>query len=356
MITGVGTSTGIPVRNIWLLMLYAADSRAGLSKGKVQSEQLEDSIPDLVGALLSDEVERRYRNKFSIGYEKVVREEARLRGRVRLLDSARTQSARRGKIVCEFERLTHDTPANRYALRALMSIAKLSSDSTRHQIYAAASLLQRLGVGGVHESHSVPPRFSIDRRDQRMVALAKLALEMQIPSEETGLNALYDVEQNDVWLRQLYEKAIGGFYRFHLDGALWKVETSKKLTWPADDQTGGFSSYMPTMKSDIEITDRMSGQKTVIDTKFTSISKSYLGNERFKSGHLYQIYAYLRSQEQNPGSSLVAPTRGVLLYPEIGSSVHEAAVIQGHKVELLTIDLASDFKTLKASLLSLFAG
>jgi 5-methylcytosine-specific restriction enzyme subunit McrC len=187
-----------------------------------------------------------------------------------------------------------------------------------------------------------------------MVALAKLALEMKIPSELSGDQALFTVDKNDVWLRQLYEKAIGGFYRFHLDPERWKVETSKTLRWPAHGQTSGFDSFMPTMKTDIEITDLQTKQKTVIDTKFTSFTANYRGKDRFKSGHLYQIYAYLRSQEELASEIDAPATRGMLLYPEIGRSANESAFIQNHHVSLVTVDLAADTDDLKANLLALF--
>ena len=42
-----------------------------------------------------------------------------------------------------------------------------------------------------------------------------------------------------------------------------------------------------------------SGQRIVIDTKFTSIvAPGQFGQQMLKSGHMYQLYAYLRSQEQ----------------------------------------------------------
>ena len=187
----------------------------------------------------------------SLGYLKVIQEQSRLRGRIKTIESERSQSSLRGKIVCEFDRLTHDTMANRYALRALSTVAKFAGKLTKQRCYSAAALLLRLGVSETHQNHREPSRFSIDRRDQRMVALAKLALEMKIPSELSGDQALFSVDKNDVWLRQLYEKAIGGFYRFHLDPRRWQVETSKVLRWPASGQTSGFDSFMPTMKTDI---------------------------------------------------------------------------------------------------------
>ena len=49
----------------------------------------------------------------------------------------------------------------------------------------------------------------------------------------------------------------------------------------------------------------------------------------------YQIYAYLRSQENTHPD-----TDGMLLHPSIGESVCEHAIIQGHKITFTTVNLA----------------
>lgn len=58
------------------------------------------------------------------------------------------------------------------------------------------------------------------------------------------------------------------------------------------------------------------GRRLVIDTKFASIFTLHHGHERFKSGYLYQIYAYLRSREStHPNAD------GMLLHPAIDQTV-----------------------------------
>jgi 5-methylcytosine-specific restriction enzyme subunit McrC len=60
-----------------------------------------------------------------------------------------------------------------------------------------------------------------------------------------------------------------------------------------------------------------SGQRIVIDTKFTSIVTSgWYREETLRSGYVYQIYAYLRSQVGR-GDSFADCASG-LLHPSIG--------------------------------------
>jgi 5-methylcytosine-specific restriction enzyme subunit McrC len=77
----------------------------------------------------------------------------------------------------------------------------------------------------------------------------------------------------------------------------------------------------------------------VIDTKFTAIVTSTAYRDSvLKSGYIYQIYAYLRSQER--GSDHFADTaEGLLLHPSVGFDVDEAVRIQGHNIRFATLDL-----------------
>src|SRR5690554_7978002 len=66
---GVAHIGRIPVRNLWLLMLYASDLFRDLEKAKVAVEDNPDDIPDLVAEMLCRRVERRIQRNLSYGYQ-----------------------------------------------------------------------------------------------------------------------------------------------------------------------------------------------------------------------------------------------------------------------------------------------
>ena len=74
------------------------------------------------------------------------------------------------------------------------------------------------------------------------------------------------------------------------------------------------------------------------------------GKQTFRSSNIYQMYAYLRSQEDT-GDPLWRTATGVLLYPSLGVDYDEAATIQGHRVRFATVDLAADTPTIRQQLL-----
>ena len=122
---GVGLIGRVPVRNLWLLMLYASDLFRDLEKAKVTVEDNPDDIPDLVAEILCRQVERRIQRNLSYGYQSREAVLGRVRGRIDLLTTERHRLLDRGKIACRFDELSVDTARNRFVRAALEEISKV---------------------------------------------------------------------------------------------------------------------------------------------------------------------------------------------------------------------------------------
>ena len=97
----------IPVRNLWLLMLYASDLfRLQRELGEVSFEEEPDELPDLVARILVDIVERRIRRQLNRGYQTRRENLTRVRGRIDMLKTERHSLLQRGLVACEFEEMT----------------------------------------------------------------------------------------------------------------------------------------------------------------------------------------------------------------------------------------------------------
>ena len=109
---------------------------------------------------------------------------------------------------------------------------------------------------------------------------------------------------------------------------------------------------MPGMQTDIVLVDRDGGRELVIDTKFTGLLKpGKRDQDRFNSGHIYQMYAYLRSQEQ-PARAMSMTSAGLLLHPTIDVTHDEYMVVNGHAIRFATVDLAGTASEIRARLLT----
>ena len=107
---------------------------------------------------------------------------------------------------------------------------------------------------------------------------------------------------------------------------------------------------LPAMLPDVVLDHADLHRRIVIDTKFTSVLSSKDDRELFKSGHLYQMFAYLGSPQAQKGDF---DLEGVLLYPSVGVAVDEFMRLPGSRLRLKTVDLMSDWQSIERHLLSI---
>lgn len=147
----------IPVRNLWLLMLYASDLfRLQRELGEVSFEEEPNELPDLVARILVDIVERRLRRQLNRGYQTRRENLTRVRGRIDMLKTERRSLLQRGLVACEFEEMTIDTPRNRFVLHALQTIGVLvKNQDLAHRCRVLANSLKLMGVSGIAPTRKV---------------------------------------------------------------------------------------------------------------------------------------------------------------------------------------------------------
>jgi len=347
----------IPVRNLWLLMLYASDLFRAHGLGKIGLEDSPDDLPDLVAEILAHAVEVRQRHQLSLGYRSRDAVLNRVRGRIDMLTTERHQLLDRGLVACRFDELTIDTPRNRFVRAALEAICRVvRRQDVLHRCRSLASGMKAMGVSGEAPTRA---QMSTDRfgrndaEDQFMVSAAKLAFDLTLPTETAGTNVLSLPDREATWVRRLFERAVGGFYDVVLRPQEWRVHAGKTLGWQIEQKTAGIDKILPAMRTDIVLDHIPTQRRIVIDTKFTSIvTKGWYREESLRSGYMYQIYAYLRSQV-GLGDPLADHASGLLLHPAIGEMVDETVVIQGHGIRFATVDLTASTADIRSQLLRL---
>ena len=353
----VGYIGRIPVRNLWLLMLYASDLFRQLDASENRSvEDNPDDLPDLVAEILSHEVARRLRRNLSYGFRYRHEVLGRVRGRIDLLQTETHQLLQRGMVACRFDELTIDTPRNRYVRSALEMIAKIvRKKELAHRCRSLVGTLRRQGVVGEkpgREDTSVERYGRHDAVDRKMVDAARLAFEMAVPNEKAGSRHLQIPDRDIRWIRRLYEKGTAGFYDVVLPKEEWRVFPGTRIYWPKRARSPRIDQILPTMRTDIVLDNVEDNRRIVIDTKFNSVlSSGWYRNEGIRSGYMYQIYAYLRSQEES-GDQLDLNSEGMFLHPSVGETVDEWVVIQDHLIHFKTVDLGADTQTIRTQLLN----
>lgn len=347
----------IPMRNIWLLLFYASDLYRHLGSNKIDVEDSPEQIANLVAEVLCHLIEERLVRNLSCGYSRKEAEVSRVRGRINVLVTERHRLLDKGKICCRFDELTIDTPRNRYVLAALGRLPKIGiKSSLANKCGSLALKLSSLGVSKVMPSgySYQTERFGRhDLSDQKMVAAAELAFSLALPTESDGLFHLTTPNKEITWLRKLFEKAVAGFYSVTLDKSEWVVAPSKQFNWQVSEKSAGIDDILPRMETDIIIDQRLRNERLIIDTKFNSLTKrGRYREETLRSGYLYQMYAYLRSQEDEK-KLLSLTSSGMLLHPAIDDEVAEMVKIQGHAIWFCTVNLGDSALSIRKRLLFL---
>lgn len=334
-------------------MLYASEFYKTGAESFDGIEDYPEQLPDLLAEILVASVADRLKKPLTTEFAATKGDLRRVRGRIDVLRTESHQLLNRGQVACRYEELTVDTPRNRLVRSALSALAPLvSSKELGRGCRTQAHRLSSLGVSSVlSRTAQTAPRFSRnDSHDRAVVLAAQLALQLRLPSHERG-GGIRRSGLTDHEFRSLFERAVAGFYLATIRQLGWQVYPGRQISWNASASTPGLGAVLPKMKTDIYLENRESNRRIILDTKFTaSLAHRQFGGESLKSGHLYQIYTYVRTQEV-PSDPLSCSAEGLLLYPAIDRMLRETFHTGGHRFTVATVDLRRTASEIRQQLL-----
>src|SRR5829696_5368934 len=337
------TEHGIPIRNVWHMLLYAWNEpslQRQINMGDVESAP---SLDALLATVLIKFVQQRLRIGLGQGYVPTSKRLRAVRGRVDFADSLKQQTFAQGEANCDFQQYSVNEPRNqilRSILARLVQVGEFGSneavaEALRHRLRWLVRNLN--GVDIIELSLESIRRQALAQNDhdyRLMLSICELILMRQMPLEIEGAHPLPQVDRDALILHRIYERFVANFYRMHLKG--WEVHAQKRLDWHAQEA----SEHLPSMIPDLILEERKTGHRIILDTKFTagSLVEHPWGKPIYDSSHLYQLYAYLRSQEQLSAAHRSAA--GILLYPAVKTHLSESVQLQGHVIHIECVDLA----------------
>ncbi|MGO9243393.1 MAG: 5-methylcytosine restriction system specificity protein McrC [Verrucomicrobiia bacterium] len=346
---------GIPVKNLWHMLLYAWDSARFLSRWNVEVDAA-PCLDALLASVLTKLVEQRLRIGLGRGYTNDARTLRTIRGRVDFAESLKRLAFENGQAHCRFQTYSHNVPKNqivRSTMARLVQTGRFGPDRPKAENLRGKLRQLVRALDGIDPCEPTPDlirRQNLGRNDadyRLMLNICDLLLRQRMPTENEGRHSLPGLDRQQIILHKVFERFVANFYRLCLRG--WTVKSQKQLEWHADKT----SDYLPIMSADAVLHETATGRTVVLDTKFTSRSliANRWGNRVFDSSHVYQIYAYLRSQEHLSNSDRHAS--GILLYPTVGEELDETVVVQGHPIHFRTIDLSLPWQDIESRLLSI---
>jgi 5-methylcytosine-specific restriction enzyme subunit McrC len=101
-----------------------------------------------------------------------------------------------------------------------------------------------------------------------------------------------------------------------------------------------------------DVTLRSIDRTIVIECKYTeSLYQHRFFADKLRSGHLYQLFAYLRNLENRAAPD--SDAEGILLYPTAGVKIDQSYLLQNHHLRIKTIDLNQPWSQIEGEMLAL---
>lgn len=354
--TGQTTAYGIPIRNLWYMLLYAWQETPRSPYWQMTGVEESPSLDALLAYCLSTLLQQRLRIGLGCSYMPEQQTLRGVRGRIQLTHSLKQRSFERGQVVCQFEQYSVNAPKNQIIRSTLFYLAQrgeLGPDRKRAE--GLRHTLRRLvwdldGIDLIELTPELIHRQQAERHDRDyriMLSICDLVLQRRMPTEEAGHFYLSQLERDRLLLHRVYETFVANFYRYHLSE--WIVLPQKSLAWHEKLP----SPYLPTMKPDLCLQEKSTGRLIVLDTKFTakSLVENRWGKEIFNPSHLYQIYAYLSTQDHL--SQHHRQATGILLYPAVRDELSEHVELLNHQIRIECVNLVAPWQYIEQRLLSL---
>lgn len=349
------TEFGIPIRNLWHMLLYAWDEPPMNVQWAMQDVERAPTLDALLASMLAAFMQQRLRLGLGRGYVEAQGPLRGIRGRINFAESLKRHAFERDEAYCAFQQYSANSPENQIIRATLVKLVQSgqfgpeagAADDLRHRLRSLTRELR-----DIDSIELTPERIGRQRRQQDrdyrlMLSICELVLQRQMPLAAEAVTGVPVLDADALMLHRVYERFVASFYRIHLAG--WDVTPHKRLDWHASE----VSPHLPRMIPDLALQERSSGRLVIVDTKFTahSLVENQWGKPIFDSSHLYQLYAYLRSQEHVSDAHRSAS--GMLLYPAIQHMLSERIELQEHVLRIECVDLAAPWQQIEQHLLGL---
>jgi len=358
------TEYGIPIRNLWHILLYAWDEAPlnALHSWMLAEAEGAPTLDSLLASILIRLMQQRLRIGLGHDYVDEERTFPGVRGRINFAETLKQRTLDRGQLITKFQGYSANSPKNQIIRSTLARLLKIGQFGPNPSL--VKELQQKLrglvrdldGIAFIELTPDLIRRQLLARsgndHDYRlMLSICDLIVQRQMPSGSAGPLALPAFDREALVLHSIYERFVANFYRIHLTG--WNVSAQKRLEWHAREA----NERLPLMVPDLVLqeTGQGSDHLIVLDTKFTaqSLVENRWGKPIFDSSHLYQLYAYLKSQEHLSEAHRQAV--GILLYPAVAARLSERIELQDHVVRIESVDLAAHWQEIERSLIELVA-
>ena len=334
----------IRIQNIYYMLAYAFQVLHEQGYKDVATEDFENTA-ELLSAILCRGVSIQIKRGLCRQY--ITNEEplGSPRGKIEIGESIKTQAIRKKQLVCAYDEFSVDAYTNRIIKTTMELLLRASISKTRKK--ELRKLLIFFDGVSVLDIHNINWDIQYGRNNQTyrmIIEVCHLVIKGLLQTSADGSTRIMDYA-DDQTMAKLYEKFILGYFqREHTD----IKAHSPQIAWQVTD---GYRTLLPTMQSDIVISNKKTKKTLIIDAKYYShnmqMKVPYM-TQTLHSGNLYQIFTYVKNWNAAPDETI----SGMLLYARTDDAIQPDNDYQmsGNQISVKTLDLNCDFAEIAAQL------
>lgn len=331
----------IPIQNIYYLLCYAWNRLEERDLIEVSTDESPDLV-NLLARILLNGSKTLIKRGLEQQYLSQTETYQGVKGKLDVSQSFKKNLFIKGLAICEYDELSSDILANQILKTTLINLYQTEGldAKLRHEIKA---VLWRMNeVSEIRISEEFFRRIEIQQHNilySFLLNISELVHFNLLPNQIEGHYAFRDFVQDERQMARVFEEFIRNFYKIEVPEA--KVYR-EDLHWK---MAGENTQFLPKMQTDISI--KMNGKKLIIDAKYyTQTLQQYYNSEKIHSPHLYQLFAYLKNQEDERAE-------GILIYPTTEKSLRLSYTHEGHTIRVETLNLNQDWQGIKSDLLTI---
>ena len=336
----------IPVKNIYYMLAYAFRS---LREGAFRRLACEDfsNIDNLFAEIIIVGASSLVKRGLLRDYETLTEQLSSPRGKINITETLKSSCWLNKKLDCSYDEYTENSEFNRI-IKTTCVLLLHSKDVISDRKKKIHKLMAYFSNTSLIDLHLVDWNKRFNRNTQiyqMLIYVCHWLYLRKLQAEDDGINLgknFYDERE----LSHLYEKFIYEFFRQEYPSA-FSVRASC-IDWQLD--FGSEIDLLPTMKTDITL--QRNSIILIIDAKYYGQEmQSNRDVETIRSGHLYQIFAYVKNKAWEMRETGIVVS-GMLLYAKTDAEIFldKNYSMSGNQIRVKNLDLNVPFDQLRKPL------
>jgi len=340
----------IPIENIYYLLCYAWNK---LDEKERINVSIDDKIEllDLFAKVLINATKTLLKRGIDKSYIDYTEEMPGIKGKIQIGQTLKRNLLFKQRTICTFDSFSANIVSNRILVSTIYRLTRTVGldKSLKNELAGLQRMLS--GIELIEISNSLFKQVRLNRNNRFygfIMNVCQIIYESTFPSEEHGKYKFSDFTRDDKKMNQLFEAFIRNFYK--KEQTKYKTVKKETIEWLFDCTEKSSYQYLPQMETDVTLEN--DEEKIIIDAKFyrEAMAVNY-DKEKIKSANLYQLFSYLLNQYNDNVKTRNAT--GILLYPTVDKEYDLNFCYQGHKIQIRTINLNTNWRNISSRLKSI---